>query len=81
MQIGVSVSKKRVKKAVSRNLIKRRIREAYRLNKHLLNDQLKDNEDSFAVMILYIGKGDESFQFIEQKLEQALEILGSTLLS
>ena len=34
--ILVSVSKRRFKRAVKRNRVKRQIREAYRLNKHLL---------------------------------------------
>ena len=40
MKMGVSVSKKYFKKAVDRNYFKRVLRETYRLNKHILIDNI-----------------------------------------
>lgn len=50
-QVLISVSKKNFKRAVDRNSIKRRIREAYRLNKNLLPGQNK-----FAIAYIYSVK-------------------------
>lgn len=38
VQVLVSVSKRHFKRAVMRNRVKRQIREAYRLNKHILTE-------------------------------------------
>lgn len=42
VSILVSVPKKRFKRAVKRNLVKRQIREAYRLNKYILLDAIRN---------------------------------------
>ena len=41
--ILISVPKKRFKRAVKRNRVKRQVREAYRKNKHILLDALKNS--------------------------------------
>ena len=59
MKMGVSVSKKYFKKAVDRNYFKRVLRETYRLNKHLLIDNL---EKPYAFMFFYQTKERLSYQ-------------------
>lgn len=54
VSILVSVPKKRFKRAVKRNLVKRQVREAYRKNKYILLDALKEHENPKALVIAFI---------------------------
>lgn len=72
-QVLFSVSKKRFKKAVDRNLIKRRIREAYRLNKQQqLYDVLTGIDKSIVFSVGYIGKEILAYGTIEKKMQKLL---------
>ena len=70
IKFGVSVSKKYFKKAVDRNYFKRVLRETYRLNKHLLLDNL---DQPYAIMFFYQTKDKLSYQEIELKTIQLFE--------
>jgi ribonuclease P protein component len=70
IKMGVSVSKKYFKHAVDRNYFKRLLREAYRLNKHLLIDHL---EKPHAFMFFYQSNDRLSYQEIETKTIQLFE--------
>lgn len=70
IKMGVSVSKKNFKKAVDRNYFKRVLRETYRLNKHLLIDNL---DRPYAFMFFYQTKERLSYEEINTKTIQLFE--------
>jgi ribonuclease P protein component len=80
VQIVINVAKKRYKLAVDRNLIKRRTREAYRLQKdNLLYSQLADSEKLILLSIQYIGKEKHEYPYFEKKMGVCLTKLVAKL--
>ena len=66
-QVMISVSRKNYRKATDRNLIKRRIRESYRLNKNLLPITPK-----FLIAYIYTAKEILTFAQIQERLIKTL---------
>ena len=70
-QVLFTVPKRHFKKAVSRNLLKRRMREAYRRHKATFFLRAEKKTPAFLA-ILYIAKEEIPFDMIEKKLILAL---------
>src|SRR5690606_42062602 len=69
-QLSVSVSKKYFKEAVDRNRFKRLLRDTYRLNQHLLKENLTK---PYVFMLLYQSSDALPFEDIKQKTVELFE--------
>lgn len=73
VQAAFTVSKRNFKRAVKRNLLKRRMREAYRLNKPDFYLEITKKELQIAIMFVYIGKDIIEYPAIEKAMISALK--------
>lgn len=79
VQAAFTVSKRNFKRAVKRNILKRRMREAYRLNKPTLYPHLGAKGLQLALMFVYIGKDLSEYAPIEKAMISAFKKLLSKI--
>lgn len=78
IQVLFSVPKKIIKSAAKRNLLKRRMREAYRINNTSLKELAKQNLISLQIAFIWNNKEIMPFKDIENKIIILLERLSET---
>jgi ribonuclease P protein component len=79
LKAGFTVSTRHFKKAVDRNRIKRQMKEAYRLQKIELKNQLQQQQKSLAVFFMYTGNELPEYLLISDKIKNALHRLIKTI--
>ena len=75
VQVVFSVSKKGFRLAVTRNLIKRRMREAYRKNKNILYEHLSKENIQVALIVILRGNQVPDYLTIEQSIREMINKL------
>ena len=74
-QVAFSVSKKGFRLAVTRNLIKRRMRETYRKNKKTLYDYLSSENIQVAFIVILKGNAVPDFLTLEKSMKEMIKKL------
>lgn len=77
IRVVFSVPKRNFKQAVKRNLIRRRMKEAYRLNKHAFTDTIDGKK--FIIMVIYTEKSILDYKHIETGLIKGFKKVISTI--
>ena len=80
VSVLISVPKKRFKRAVKRNRVKRQIREAYRKHKYLLIDPLKAAGKKAAIAFIWLDNELHASDEIEEKVKKLLQITAERML-
>jgi ribonuclease P protein component len=79
VSVFISVPKKKLRHAVDRNFVKRRVRESYRLRKEKAFHSLAGRDETLLLAFLYQDTQKGSFAVIDAAMRKALASLQTTL--
>ncbi len=72
-QFLITIPKKKIRKAVGRVLLRRRTREAYRLNRELLYPALRQGGVGVDIAFIYLSSDKAPYEVIEAKMQELLQ--------
>jgi ribonuclease P protein component len=79
LKMGVAVGTRNFKKAVDRNLLKRRIREAYRIQNTALKQQVKASPFELSLFYIYGDNQIHEYANISMAIKKSLDKLQDLL--
>jgi len=75
----IVVPKKKIRLAVKRNIIRRRMKEAYRLHKMEFENMLKDSDLQLSIAMIYQNENILPYKTMEEEIKLILERLGKEI--
>lgn len=67
IRVGFSVPRREVKKVVDRNRVKRLMREAYRLNKYMILETVRENSLNLDILFIYRGTVEAKPRYLKME--------------